>query len=64
MHKFLAKPALVDRILVLERAFGRGVQVSGGFGDRGLFVNMGLNCQALKEKSQQSEKRYPALAGC
>ena len=62
MHKFLAKTALVNRVLRLERGLhwdGQG----GGLGGRDLFMNMGLNCKALDEKSQQSKDRHPPVVG-
>ena len=60
MDHFLAKPALVERILGLERR-GTGLAQSNGFdgGGRETRMDMGLDRQALQKESQQDEGRHP-----
>ena len=62
MNQFLAQPALVDRILGLERRRQMLVSGLGRDGGRGL-VDMGLDHQALQEKSQQREDAHPFAGG-
>ena len=60
MDHFLAKPALVERILGLDRC-GTGLAQSNGFngGGRETRMDMGLDRQALQKESQQDEGRHP-----
>src|SRR5438477_3336514 len=64
MNQFLAQPALINRVLVLERR-GAGFLEQRGLdgGRRALLMDMGLDRQALEEKSQQGEYRHPLAGG-
>lgn len=60
MDHFLAKPALVERILALDRRRA-GVAKGNGLdgGGRKTGMDMGLDRQALQKESQQDEGRHP-----
>ena len=60
MNQFLAQPALVDRILGLERR--RDMLAGRGRGRLGL-VDMGLDHQALEKKRQKREDAHPLTSG-
>ena len=62
LNKFLAQPALVDRILGFDRRRQMLVGRLGRTGCRGL-VDMGLDHQALQEKGQQREDAHPFSGG-
>ena len=64
MDQFLAKPALIQRILGFERNL-TGLLQGGGFvrylgrGLRRRRMNVGLDNQALKKECQQRQNRHP-----
>src|SRR6266704_6616137 len=61
MDQFLAKPALIKRVLALERCGWKraGIRRNRGRNRPDQLMDMGLDRQALQEKGQQGEDRDP-----
>jgi len=60
MGQFLAKPALIQRVLVFDRRRSRLLQGLGfDGGGRLRQMDMGLERQALQKEGQQREGRHP-----